>query len=70
MSFFYYGLISLGVVVGGLVLLLLFCLLDMAQKGDAYQDQLEFELRHQRPAPGAAQPGESGRASPSSPVGD
>ena len=45
MSLFFYGVIILGMVLGGLVLLLLFSLLAMAQKGDECQDQLELEMR-------------------------
>jgi hypothetical protein len=41
MSLFFYGVIILGVVV----VLLLFSLLAMAQKGDECLDQLESEIR-------------------------
>jgi len=43
-----YIVFSMGVVVGGLVLLVIFSLLAMAQKGDEYQDQLEFALRQRQ----------------------
>ncbi len=45
MSLLFYGVIILGMMLGGLVLLLLFSLLAMAQKGDACLDQLELERR-------------------------
>ena len=45
MSLLFYGVIILGMVLGGLVLLLLFSLLAMAQKGDECLDQLELEMR-------------------------
>jgi hypothetical protein len=45
MSLFFYGVIILGIVLGGAVLLLLFCLLAMAQKGDECLDQLELARR-------------------------
>ncbi len=44
MSLFFYGVIILGIVLGGVVLLLLFSLLVMAQKGDECRDQLELEM--------------------------
>jgi hypothetical protein len=44
MSLYFYGVIILGIVLGGVVLLLLFSLLVMAQKGDECRDQLEFEM--------------------------
>ncbi len=44
MSLFFYGVIILGIVLGGVVLLLLYSLLVMAQKGDACMDQLELEM--------------------------
>ena len=47
MSLFFYGVIILGIVLGGVVLLLLFSLLVMAQKGDECRDQLELEM-HKR----------------------
>ena len=45
MSLFFYGVIILGVALGGVMLLLLFSLLTMAQKGDECLDQLELEMR-------------------------
>jgi hypothetical protein len=44
MSLLFYGVIILGIVLGGLVLLLLFSLLAMAQRGDECLDQLELEI--------------------------
>ena len=44
MSLFFYWVIILGIVLGGVVLLLLFSLLVMAQKGDECRDQLELEM--------------------------
>ena len=41
MSLLSYGVFTLGVVLGGMVLLVIFSLLAMAQKGDAYLDQRE-----------------------------
>ena len=43
MSLFFYGVFILGVVLGGLVLLVLYCLLAMAAKDNEYLDQLELE---------------------------
>jgi hypothetical protein len=43
MSLFFYGVIILGIVLGGLVLLVLYSLLVMAQRGDEYLDQMELE---------------------------
>jgi hypothetical protein len=55
-----YGLFFLGVVLGGLVLLVIFSLLAMAQKGDEYQDQLEFALRQRQDLdPSLVNPGKS-----------
>jgi hypothetical protein len=45
MSLVFYGVIILGVVLGGLLLLVLFSLLTMAQKGDEYMEQMEREMR-------------------------
>jgi hypothetical protein len=47
-SFLSYGVFFLGVVLGVLVLLVIFSLMAMAQKGDEYQDQLEFALRQRQ----------------------
>ena len=44
MSLFFYGVCILGAVLGGLVLLVLYSLLVMAQRGDACLDQLEMEM--------------------------
>jgi hypothetical protein len=44
MSLFFYGVIILGIVLGGLVLLVLYSLLAMAQRGDECLDQLELEM--------------------------
>ena len=44
MSLLFYGLCILGAVLGGLVLLVLYSLLVMAQRGDACLDQLEMEM--------------------------
>ena len=44
MSLFFYGVCILGVVLGGLVLLVLYSLLVVAQRGDACLDQLELEM--------------------------
>jgi len=43
MSLFFYAVFTLGVVLGGLVLLVLYSLLAMAAKGDEHLDQLELE---------------------------
>jgi hypothetical protein len=42
-SLFYCGLLFLGVVLGGLVLLVIYSLVAMAQKGDKFLDQMELE---------------------------
>jgi len=44
MSLFFYGVCILGAMLGGLVLLVLYSLLVMAQKGDECLDQLEMEM--------------------------
>jgi hypothetical protein len=44
MSLFFYGVCILGVVLCGLVLLVLYSLLVMAQRGDACMDQMELEM--------------------------
>jgi len=44
MSLFFYGVCILGAVLGGLVLLVLYSLLVMAQRGDECLDQLEMEM--------------------------
>jgi hypothetical protein len=48
MSLFFYGVFILGVVLSGLVLLVLYSLLAMAQKGDEFLDQLELEQHRAR----------------------
>ena len=60
MSFLSYVVCFLGVVLGGFWLLMIFSLLAMAQKGDEYQDQLEFALsQRQDLAPSLTDPGKS-----------
>jgi hypothetical protein len=60
MSLFFYGVLILGVVLGGLVLLVLYSLLAMAAKGDEYLDQLESEhYRVREYAPPLTQRGKS-----------
>jgi hypothetical protein len=44
MSLLFYGVCILGAVLGGLVLLVLYSLLVMAQRGDQCLDQLEMEM--------------------------
>jgi hypothetical protein len=44
MSLLFYGVCILGVMLGGLVLIVLYSLLVMAQRGDACLDQLEMEM--------------------------
>jgi hypothetical protein len=44
MSLFFYGVCILGVILGGLVLLVLYSLLVVAQRSDASLDQLEMEM--------------------------
>ena len=48
MSLFFYGVIILGIVLGGLVLLVLYSLLVMAQRGDECLDELELEILKSR----------------------
>jgi len=43
MSLFFYGVCIAGVVLGGLVLLVLYSLLKMAQEGDEPLEKLELE---------------------------
>ena len=50
MSLFFYGVCILGAVLGGLVLLMLYSLLAMAQRGDNYLDRLELEMLKKRQA--------------------
>jgi hypothetical protein len=55
-----YAVLFLGVVLGGFWLLMIFSLLAIAQKGDEYQDQLEFALRQRQDlAPSLVDPGKS-----------
>jgi hypothetical protein len=51
LSLWYYGMLCLGVGLGGLLLLMIFSLLDMAQKGDNYLDQLEYKLQQRQASP-------------------
>ena len=52
MSLFFYGVCIVSAVLGGLVLLVLYSLLVMAQRGDACLDQLEMEiLKHRQDDP-------------------
>jgi len=44
LSFFFYAVCTLGVVLGGVVLLVLYSLLVMAHKGEECLDQLELEM--------------------------
>jgi hypothetical protein len=44
MSLLFYGVCILGAVLGGLVLLVLYSLLVMAQRGDQCLEQLELEM--------------------------
>jgi hypothetical protein len=44
LSLLSYGIFALGVLLGGIVLLVIFSLLAMAQKGDECLDQLEFKM--------------------------
>ena len=60
MSLFFYGICILGAVLGGLVLLVLYSLLVMAQRGDACLDQLEMEmLKNHKYAPPRIRSGKS-----------
>jgi hypothetical protein len=44
MSLFFYGVCIFGAVLGGLVLLVLYSLMVMAQRADQCLDQLEMEM--------------------------
>jgi hypothetical protein len=56
----FYGVVILGMVSCGLALLVIYILLAMAQKGDAFQDQLEMELAWAREyAPFGSKKGET-----------
>ena len=60
MSLLFYGLCILGAVLGGLVLLVLYSLLVMAQRGEQCLDQLEMEmLRNRQAAPDLIKSGKS-----------
>jgi len=60
MSHMFYGVFIIGVVLGGLVLLVLYSLLAMAQKGEEYLDQLELEqYRVREYAPSLTKKGKS-----------
>jgi hypothetical protein len=48
LSLFSYGMLTLGIVVGGMVGLLIFSLLSIAQKGEAHLEQLEMMMRQRR----------------------
>jgi hypothetical protein len=45
MSLFFYGVGILGVVLSVVALLVLYCLLEMAKRGEDCLDQLETEMR-------------------------
>jgi hypothetical protein len=45
MSLVFYGVIILGVGLGGVLLLVLFSLLTMAKRGDEYREQMEREMK-------------------------
>jgi hypothetical protein len=51
LSLWSYGMLCLGVGLGGLFLLIIFSLLDMAQKSNNYLDQLEYKLRQRQANP-------------------
>ena len=60
MSLFFYGVCILGAVMGGLVLLVLYSLLVMAQRADQSLDQLEMEmLKNYQAASGLTKKGKS-----------
>jgi hypothetical protein len=60
MSLFFYGVCILGAGLGGLVLLVLYSLLVMGQRGDACLEQLELEmLKNQNAAPSVIKGGKS-----------
>jgi hypothetical protein len=62
MSLLFYGVLILGAVLGGLVLLVLYSLLVMAQRGDACLDQLEMEmLKNHQAASSRVKSGKSGK---------
>jgi hypothetical protein len=45
MSLWFYGVIILGIVLGGVLLLVLFSLLTMAKKSDAYREHMASEMK-------------------------
>jgi hypothetical protein len=60
MSLLFYGICILGAVLGGLLLLVLYSLLVMAQRGDACMDQLEMAmLKNHQAAPFLTKSGKS-----------
>jgi hypothetical protein len=59
MSLLFYGVCIFGAVLGGLVLLVLYSLLVMAQRGDACLDQLEMEMLKNYQAASLAKSGKS-----------
>jgi hypothetical protein len=60
MSLIFYGLCILGAVLGGLVLLVLYSMLVMAQRGDECLHQLELEmLKKHKDAPSFSISGKS-----------
>jgi hypothetical protein len=62
MSLMFYGIFILGVVLGGLVLLVLYSLLAMAQKGEESLEKLELKmLQTQEYPPSLANRGKSNR---------
>ena len=60
MSLLFYGVCILGAVLGGLVLLVLYSLSVMAQRGDECRDQLELEVLKNHQA--ASSPIKSGKS--------
>ena len=51
MSLWFYGVIILGAILGGLVLLILYSLMVMARRGDDSLDRLELEMFQPPPYP-------------------
>jgi hypothetical protein len=54
LSLLYYGVFSLVLVLGGLVLLVIISLLAMAQKADDHLDRLKINLRQWQDCPPAS----------------
>jgi hypothetical protein len=48
LSLFSYGLFILGVALGGMIAVVIFSLLSIAQKGDAHLEQLEMMMRQRQ----------------------